>query len=171
MVAASAKQEWIRADDQHQQWRRITALACALQRGPGLCVLGAGSSEDLGLPELVEAFGAVHLVDIGDPKQAIAAGPYDVVLSWCALEQPWVPLPTRLLTMTRLLRPNGSAVLVTEVTAGAPPEMNLGLILMLLREHPELSQETRDLRLIEPWTWTRKGAKASAHAVVFKRAA
>lgn len=134
-------------------------------------MLGAADCDASVLPELREAFGSVQLVPHGDPAQAFRAAPYDVVLSWGLLDQLWVPLSTHLLTINRLLRPNGSAVLVTEATSGAVREANLGLILMLLREHPELSRTTRDLRLMEPWTFTRNGAKASAHAVVFKRAA
>jgi hypothetical protein len=120
--------------------------------------------------------------------RAIGAGSFDVVLSSCVLTQLWVPLKrtlvlssaewqrifvlmslTHLLTMAKLVRPGGSAALVTEVTAGAAQEPNLGMLLMLLREHPELSQLVGDLRLIEPWIWTLDGAKASAHAVVFRR--
>lgn len=49
---------------------RITALAAG--RGGRLCVLGAGNSNDLDLPELVGAYKNVHLVDIdGD---ALARG-------------------------------------------------------------------------------------------------
>jgi hypothetical protein len=133
--------------------------------------LGGGGCDASDLPQLLDAFGVVQLVPYGDPAHALGAAPYDVVLSWRLLDQPWVPLSRHLVTIARLLRPNGSGVLVTEATAGAVGEANLGLILMLLREHPELSRKARDLRLIEPWTWTRNGAKASAHAVVFRRAA
>ena len=177
--------------------RRVSALARSLQRGQGLCVLGAGNCDDVELLELVEAFGNVHLVDLlpraGKTAEAmvsaIAAGPFDVVLSACALTQLWLPLKrtlvlsssegqrlfallslTHLLTMARLVRPGGSAALVTEVAVGAAAEPNLGVLLMLLREHPELSLLVRDLRLIEPWSWTLDGAKASVHAVVFSRA-
>lgn len=43
---------------------RLTRLATAVQRGSGLCVLGAGNGDDLDLPALVRAFGDVHLVDL-----------------------------------------------------------------------------------------------------------
>jgi hypothetical protein len=43
---------------------RLTRLLEAVQRGEGLCVLGAGNGDDLDLPRLVRAFGEVHLVDL-----------------------------------------------------------------------------------------------------------
>jgi hypothetical protein len=43
---------------------RLTRLLEAIQRGEGLCVLGAGNGDDLELPRLVRAFGEVHLVDL-----------------------------------------------------------------------------------------------------------
>jgi len=44
--------------------RRLTGLLTAVQRGQGLCVLGAGNCDDLDLPRLVREFGDVHLVDL-----------------------------------------------------------------------------------------------------------
>jgi hypothetical protein len=46
----------------HRQ--RLTGLLCAVQRGDGLCVLGAGNCDDLDLARLVREFGEVHLVDL-----------------------------------------------------------------------------------------------------------
>lgn len=43
---------------------RLTALLRVLQRGEGLCVLGAGNADDLELATLVRDFGEVHLVDL-----------------------------------------------------------------------------------------------------------
>lgn len=43
---------------------RITGLLRAVQRGEGLCVLGAGNGDDLDLGALVREFGEVHLVDL-----------------------------------------------------------------------------------------------------------
>lgn len=43
---------------------RLSRLLEAVQRGQGLCVLGAGNGDDLDLPRLVRAFGDVHLVDL-----------------------------------------------------------------------------------------------------------
>jgi hypothetical protein len=43
---------------------RVTGLVRAVQRGQGLCVLGAGNGDDLDLPALVSEFGEVHLVDL-----------------------------------------------------------------------------------------------------------
>jgi hypothetical protein len=43
---------------------RLTRLLEAVQRGQGLCVLGAGNGDDLDLPRLLRAFGEVHLVDL-----------------------------------------------------------------------------------------------------------
>jgi hypothetical protein len=43
---------------------RLTRLLAAVQRGQGLCVLGAGNCDDLDLPRLVLEFGEVHLVDL-----------------------------------------------------------------------------------------------------------
>jgi hypothetical protein len=43
---------------------RVLRLVRAVQRGEGLCVLGAGNCDDLDLPALVRDFGEVHLVDI-----------------------------------------------------------------------------------------------------------
>src|SRR2546421_10169450 len=43
---------------------RTARLLQAVQRGPGLCVLGAGNCDDLDLPLLARAFGEVHLVDL-----------------------------------------------------------------------------------------------------------
>jgi SAM-dependent methyltransferase len=43
---------------------RITRLLRAVQRGEGLCVLGAGNGDDLDLPALVREFGELHLVDL-----------------------------------------------------------------------------------------------------------
>ncbi len=136
------------------------------------------------LTTLLPSAGAAAAAQLG----AIAAGPFDVVLSSCLLTQLWVPLKrtlvlslgewqrvfallslTHLLTMAQLVRPGGSALLVTEVTTGSAAEPNLGLILMLLREHPELRGLVQDLRLIEPWTWTLDGGKATVHAVAFRR--
>ena len=151
--------------------------------------LGQQSAWEKAVPPLGEL-----LLGAGNKSAEIAAsiagGPFDVVLSSCLLTQLWLPLKrtlvlatsewqrifalislTHLLTMARLLRPGGSAVLVTEVAAGRAREPNLGLLLMLLREHPELSTLVHDLRLIEPWTWTLDGGIASVHAVVFRRAA
>jgi hypothetical protein len=48
--------------DGHRQ--RMTRLLRAVQRGDGLCVLGAGNCDDLDLPRLVLEFGEVHLVDL-----------------------------------------------------------------------------------------------------------
>jgi hypothetical protein len=50
------------ACEAHRQ--RLMRLCTAVQRGPGICVLGAGNGSDLDLPLLVRAFGEVHLVDI-----------------------------------------------------------------------------------------------------------
>jgi hypothetical protein len=43
---------------------RVTGLLRAVQRGEGLCVLGAGNGDDLDLAALVREFGLVHLVDL-----------------------------------------------------------------------------------------------------------
>jgi hypothetical protein len=43
---------------------RLGRLLRAVQRGEGLCVLGAGNCDDLDLPALVRDFGVVHLVDL-----------------------------------------------------------------------------------------------------------
>jgi hypothetical protein len=43
---------------------RVTGLLRTLQRGEGLCVLGAGNADDLDLPSLVREFGEVHLIDL-----------------------------------------------------------------------------------------------------------
>ncbi len=43
---------------------RLARLCRAVQRGAGLCVLGAGNGDTLDLPLLVREFGEVHLVDI-----------------------------------------------------------------------------------------------------------
>jgi hypothetical protein len=43
---------------------RLARLALAVQRGEGLCVLGAGNADDVDLPSLVKGFGEVHLVDL-----------------------------------------------------------------------------------------------------------
>jgi hypothetical protein len=43
---------------------RLGRLLRAVQRGPGLCVLGAGNCDDLDLPGLVREFGEVHLCDL-----------------------------------------------------------------------------------------------------------
>jgi hypothetical protein len=51
---------------------RLSRLCCAVQRGQGLCVLGAGNCEDLDLPLLVREFGEVHLVDLDG--EALARG-------------------------------------------------------------------------------------------------
>jgi hypothetical protein len=56
---------------------RLTALVTALQRGEGLCVLGAGNGNDLDLSLLTREFGEVHLVDL-DPEalqRALARAP------------------------------------------------------------------------------------------------
>ena len=51
--------------DRYQSHRdRLGRLLRAVQRGPGLCVLGAGNCDDLDLPALVREFGEVHLVDL-----------------------------------------------------------------------------------------------------------
>jgi hypothetical protein len=42
---------------------RVTRLLQAVQRGEGLCVLGAGNCDDLDLPSLARDFGRVCLVD------------------------------------------------------------------------------------------------------------
>jgi hypothetical protein len=56
---------------------RVLRLVRAVQRGEGLCVLGAGNCDDLDLTALVRDFGEVHLVDIdGDALAgAIARAP------------------------------------------------------------------------------------------------
>jgi hypothetical protein len=51
---------------------RLSRLCSAVQRGDGLCVLGAGNCEDLDLPLLVREFGEVHLVDLDG--EALARG-------------------------------------------------------------------------------------------------
>jgi hypothetical protein len=43
---------------------RLASLTAAVQRGDGLCVLGAGNGDDLDLPLLARLFGEVHLVDL-----------------------------------------------------------------------------------------------------------
>ena len=43
---------------------RVTGLLRAVQRGEGLCVLGAGNGDDLDLAALLREFGLVHLVDL-----------------------------------------------------------------------------------------------------------
>jgi hypothetical protein len=43
---------------------RLGRLLRAVQRGEGLCVLGAGNCDDLDLPALARDFGEVHLVDL-----------------------------------------------------------------------------------------------------------
>jgi hypothetical protein len=43
---------------------RLGRLVRAVQRGEGLCVLGAGNCDDLDLPALARDFGEVHLVDL-----------------------------------------------------------------------------------------------------------
>lgn len=64
--------------DVYQHHRaRLLRLLRAVQRGEGICVLGAGNCDDLDLPALVRDFGQVHLVDLdGDAlAQAIARAP------------------------------------------------------------------------------------------------
>jgi hypothetical protein len=43
---------------------RLMRLVGAVQRGSGVCVLGAGNGNDLDLPFLLRTFGDVHLVDV-----------------------------------------------------------------------------------------------------------
>jgi hypothetical protein len=59
---------------------RVLRLVRAVQRGEGICVLGAGNCDDLDLPALVRDFGQVHLVDIdGDALgAAIARAPESI---------------------------------------------------------------------------------------------
>lgn len=148
--------------------RRITALVRSLQRSEGLCVLGAGNCRDLELAELTPLFGSVRVV--GHETAGPALGAFDVVLSAGLLGQLCEPLVTHLLTVARLLRSGGSAVLLIGASLGARAEPKLGLVLSLLREHPELAKSVRDLRLIEPWTWAVEGGRTVAQAVVFRRA-
>jgi hypothetical protein len=45
---------------------RLARLLTAVQRGDGLCVLGAGNCDDLDLEPLIRTFGQIHLVDLDD---------------------------------------------------------------------------------------------------------
>lgn len=243
---AEANRKHARNWDLYQGHRaRLSSLARAAQRTEGLCVLGAGNCDDLELPELVDAFGRVHVVDIDGEAldrgvarlpegrrrdrivrrggvdlagfvggaeawekavppladllplagpasdamvSAIGAGGFDVVLSSCLLTQLWVPLKrtlvltggewkrlfalvslAHLLTMARLTRPGGTAILATEVAPGPPEEPSLALLLTLLREHPDLARLAENPRLVDPWPWALDGRAVSAHAVVFRR--
>jgi hypothetical protein len=72
-----ARQGW----DVYQSHRaRLTGLLRAVQRGEGLCVLGAGNCDDLDLPVLCREFGEVHLVDLDGAalELALARLPYSV---------------------------------------------------------------------------------------------
>jgi hypothetical protein len=72
-----ARQGW----DLYEPHRaRLTRLLRALQRGDGLCVLGAGNCDDLDLPALCREFGEVHLVDLDGSAlaQAVARLPEPV---------------------------------------------------------------------------------------------
>jgi hypothetical protein len=61
---------------------RLGRLLRAVQRGEGLCVLGAGNCDDLDLPGLVRDFGEVHLVDLdGDALTQALAGVSEPVRS------------------------------------------------------------------------------------------
>ena len=71
----------IEAREPYQNHRaRLMALVAAVQRGPGLCVLGAGNGNDLDLPRLLRLFGEVHLVDLDGEAldRAVAALPDDL---------------------------------------------------------------------------------------------
>jgi hypothetical protein len=54
--------------------RRLTSLVQALQRGEGLCVLGAGNGDDLDLAALARDFRRVALVDIDGEALERAVG-------------------------------------------------------------------------------------------------
>jgi hypothetical protein len=51
---------------------RLGRLLRAVQRGEGLCVLGAGNCDDLDLPLLCREFGEVHLVDLDGTALEVA---------------------------------------------------------------------------------------------------
>jgi hypothetical protein len=59
---------------------RLMRLCAAVQRGRGVCVLGAGNGNDLDLPVLLRDFGDVHLVDIDPAALAHACAALPPVL-------------------------------------------------------------------------------------------
>jgi hypothetical protein len=64
-----ARQGW----DLYEPHRtRLGRLLRAVQRGDGLCVLGAGNCDDLDLPVLCREFGEVHLVDLDGAAMQMA---------------------------------------------------------------------------------------------------
>jgi hypothetical protein len=56
---------------------RLMRLVSAAQRGPAICVLGAGNGNDLDLPLLARLFGEVHLIDVDEEalEHAVAGLP------------------------------------------------------------------------------------------------
>jgi SAM-dependent methyltransferase len=69
--ARTRRQQALQNDASESNWHsfaghraRVTGLLRTLQRGEGLCVLGAGNGDDLDLAALVREFGEVHLVDL-----------------------------------------------------------------------------------------------------------
>ncbi len=149
---------------------------------------------------------------------AIGAGPFDVVLSSCLLSQLWIPMKrtlvlnagewrriftliitTHLLTMARLTRPGGTAVLATEVASvdrepellalGAPgdreqlaaaaqqrfaaglvQEPETRLLLTIANEYPELAALKHGAHLVDPWLWRLGDRTQINYAILFRRA-
>jgi hypothetical protein len=75
--AAALNRARVGAEVYQHHRARLLRLLRAVQRGEGICILGAGNCDDLDLPALVRDFSRVHLVDIdGDAvEQAIARAP------------------------------------------------------------------------------------------------
>jgi hypothetical protein len=75
--AAALNRARVGAEVYQHHRARLLRLVRAVQRGEGICVLGAGNCDDLDLPALVRDFGQVHLVDIDGEAlaQAIARAP------------------------------------------------------------------------------------------------